>query len=115
MAANLINENFKNSKHSADDDDDDDLSDYASGYDDNICLSDPETTIDCSTLQKEIKSYVAQPKSDLTEFYKKNHATFTRLTASLEKIMCIPSTSVPCERLFSHAGFQVLFFYFQKI
>jgi hypothetical protein len=50
-----------------------------------------------STTQKQSHAVLQKKSKD-----------FRRLTASLEKVMCIPSTSVPCERLFSHFGNQVI-------
>ena len=71
--------------------------------------SESEENVKCfSTALKEIKAYVKYEKNKITNFYQKHSETFPRLSQCVELFLLSPATSVPCERLFSHASFQVL-------
>jgi hypothetical protein len=73
-------------------------------------LSDTDdVNIDLKNLNNEIKSYIALPKTTVKKFYgsKISKQKYRRLNLAAMKILCIPATSTPCERLFSHTGFQV--------
>lgn len=72
-------------------------------------LSDTENeTVHC-TLSAEIKEYVSMPRSNLNfnDFYSKYSDKFYKISKSAVLFLFSPATSVPSERLFSHASFQV--------
>jgi hypothetical protein len=74
--------------------------------DESLHLSDSDNSSP-KTLPQEIKSFIEMPKADVTTFYTRNSHNYTHLSQVVPLILSIPATSVPCERLFSHAGFQV--------
>lgn len=63
-----------------------------------------------STVIQEMKAYTGLPADSMSQFYSTFHKEIPRLTHAASSILHIPATSVPCERLFSRAGFQVNFF-----
>ena len=76
--------------------------------DDFLYFSDPdEDEANFTTPLKEINSFVLYPKDTVEKLYKANKKKFTRLSQAVEKFLLAPATSVPSERLFSHASFQV--------
>ena len=64
-----------------------------------------------TTLQ-EIKKYVSFKNSPPKEFYEEFGTTFPRLSVAPQYFLVSPGTSVPVERVFSHASFQVVFICF---
>jgi hypothetical protein len=69
---------------------------------------DPCNTDLDSRLEKELSAYLAQPlasgNADPLTFWKMSVVTYPILSAISRRILSIPATSVPCERLFSTAG-----------
>ena len=59
-----------------------------------------------TTLQ-EIKKYISHPKMSASKFFEEYGKTFQRLQAAAQFFLISPATSVPVERIFSHASFQV--------
>lgn len=59
------------------------------------------------TTKEEIKSYLIKPKDTVSEFYSKYHKQYSRLAQCVDHYLIAPATSVPSERLFSHAEFQI--------
>ena len=51
-------------------------------------------------------------KSPPKEFYEEFGTTFQRLSVAAQYFLVSPGTSVPVERVFSHASFQVVFICF---
>jgi hypothetical protein len=64
---------------------------------------------------EEVDKFCARDPGSFTAFFGANHREFARLGRAACEVLCVPATSVPCERLFSHAEFQVSvnFFYIQ--
>ena len=62
-------------------------------------------------VEKEVDSYLKDPPplldSSPTEWWKTNESRFPRLAILARQYLCIPATSVPCERVFSAAGLTV--------
>ena len=74
-----------------------------------INLSDPdddETSF--PNIKKEIERYVSFPKGSISKFYAQHEPLFSRLAQACKLFLITPATSVPTERLFSHAEFQVI-------
>jgi hypothetical protein len=49
-------------------------------------------------------SYSAETGVDIQSFWRRNQETFPLLSHLARRILCIPASSLACERLFSHAG-----------
>jgi hypothetical protein len=62
-------------------------------------------------LTAELTSYrcgKAEPMTtDPLEFWKQNETVFPNVAQQAKKLLCVPATSLPCERLFSAAGILV--------
>ena len=71
--------------------------------------SDDEKNI-CKTVKQEIAKYISKDQMPLSNFYKTNCESLPRLSKCVHLFLLSPATSVPSERLFSHASFQVSFF-----
>ena len=73
-----------------------------------LSLSDSEEEKNSFTTPlKEIKKFCNYPRMEIGEFYQKYSDCFPRLAKCVEIFLLSPATSVPCERVFSHASFQV--------
>ena len=68
--------------------------------------SDDEQKI-CKNAKQEIAKYVSMDQMPLSLFYKMHSDCLPRLSKCVQIFLLSPATSVPCERLFSHASFQV--------
>ena len=73
-------------------------------------LSDDEYDSDSKTKTtlQEIKKYISHPKMSASKFFEEYGKTFQRLQVAAQFYLISPATSVPVERIFSHASFQVL-------
>ena len=73
-------------------------------------LSDDEDDADSKTKTtlQEIKKYISHPKMSASKFFEEYGNTFQRLQVAAQFYLISPATSVPVERIFSHASFQVL-------
>jgi hypothetical protein len=76
--------------------------------------SDSDTNEELSSnerLELELKSYRLAKCEPMTvnplDYWRKNAGQFPHLAKQAEKLLSIPATSVPCERLFSAAGILV--------
>jgi hypothetical protein len=54
-----------------------------------------------------LKKYVSFKKENYSDFYEGNGQIFKRLKKAASYFLLSPATSVPVERIFSHASFQV--------
>ena len=70
-------------------------------------LSEDEDDSPLNSTFQEIKKYVDHPKMKPEFFYKQYGQKFSRLFAAAKIFLLSPATSVPVERVFSHASFQV--------
>lgn len=59
------------------------------------------------TKGEELKNFLKLPHMTVETFLTKYSASYPRVADFILQTLCIPATSVPCERLFSHAEFQV--------
>lgn len=63
---------------------------------------------EAESINKEIQGYLQMPvvylSANPTNWCEKFGAEFPRLENLAKKYLCIPGTSVPCERLFSTSG-----------
>jgi hypothetical protein len=61
-----------------------------------------------SLLEAELTSYrLTKPEplsNDPLSYWKMNSASFPHIAQQAVKLLCVPATSLPCERLFSAAG-----------
>ena len=75
-------------------------------YDYNF-LSDDEDDADSKTKTtlQEIKKYISHPKMSASKFFEEYGKTFQRLQVAAQFYLISPATSVPVERIFSHASF----------
>lgn len=71
--------------------------------------SEEEFTGGVLDLKKEINRYRLddQNDEDVLIYWKNKQSTFPILSNLAKLILSIPATSVPSERLFSHAGYQL--------
>ena len=71
-----------------------------------ITLSYPEDDVkDFPNIKKRIEKYVSFPKDFISKFYSKYGSLFARLGEAAKFYLITPATSVPTERLFSHAQY----------
>jgi len=60
------------------------------------------------SIIREIQGYLQMPvvclSANPTDWWRKFGAEFSKLEKLAKKYLCIPGTSVPCERLFSTGG-----------
>ena len=78
---------------------------------------DEEKPTNYKNTLKEIQKYATYPKLWPEDFYPQYGYIFKRLDKASKSFLLSPATSVPVERVFSHASFQVkiiLFEYFFK-
>ncbi len=68
--------------------------------------SDDEKNI-CKTVKQEIAKYISKDQMPLSNFYKTPCESLPRLSKCVQLFLLSPATSVPSERLFSHASFQI--------
>jgi hypothetical protein len=66
------------------------------------------------TYLQELKHFCKFPQMEFTDFFQVFGHIFERLSQVASHLLCIPGSSVPCERLFSHAEFQVVLFSSRK-
>ena len=72
-------------------------------------FSDPEDDQKVfSSIKQELDQYVSYPKGAVEEFYKMHSDVFSKISRAAKYHLITPVTSVPSERVFSHAQFQVL-------
>uniref|UniRef100_A0A182RJX0 Dimer_Tnp_hAT domain-containing protein n=1 Tax=Anopheles funestus TaxID=62324 RepID=A0A182RJX0_ANOFN len=57
-----------------------------------------------SSTQIELDNYVAEPNDDPLEWWKLHKMQHPLLYQIMLRVLCIPASSVPCERVFSKAG-----------
>lgn len=62
------------------------------------------TTTGYDELQHFLKEPTLDPDSNALEWWQKNQDRFPKLTKLARKLMCIPASSVPSERVFSTSG-----------
>ena len=73
-----------------------------------MSLSDSDDdALDFKTTLQEVKKYVSHKKDNYSSFYETNGHIFKRLKKAASYFLLSPATSVPVERIFSHASFQV--------
>ena len=72
-----------------------------------LVLSDSDGETTNKTLAQEMKEYMSFGRENVYEFYKKFSEKFFRISNLANSILFSPATSVPTERVFSHASFQV--------
>ncbi|CAF1148391.1 unnamed protein product [Brachionus calyciflorus] len=67
-----------------------------------------EEDVDVFDIKSELKNYLADPSNDDALIYwEKKQYQFPILSTLASVILAAPATSVPSERLFSHAGYQL--------
>lgn len=61
-----------------------------------------------ATSRDEHKQFMKEPTldqdSNALEWWKKNHERFPKVAKLAKRVMCVPATSVPAERVFSTSG-----------
>jgi hypothetical protein len=73
-----------------------------------MSLSDSDDdAVDFKTTLQELKKYVSFKKENYSDFYEGKGQIFKRLKKAASYFLLSPATSVPVERIFSHASFQV--------
>ena len=70
-------------------------------------FSDEDDATTEKTTLKEIKKYILHPNLNASKFYEEYGKNFHRMQKVAQAYLFSPATSVPVERIFSHASFQV--------
>ena len=90
---------------SGDDDTNDDFMDW---IDDIVQPLEPEESADSKREQinRELLHYISEPstKRNSLKWWKRMEPVFPNLALLARKYLCVPASSVPCERIFSLAG-----------
>ena len=72
-----------------------------------ILSDDSDTESVIKTTKAELNKYIEMEKSGFAEFFSKYTKLFPRVYQAAKLLHMVPASSVSCERLFSHAEFQV--------
>lgn len=92
----------------ADSDDEDDAREPANGDREAEAAARPTPEDLITALQAELQAYLSKPllekSADPLQWWRSSAATYPVLSLVAHRILSIPATSVPCERLFSTAG-----------
>jgi hypothetical protein len=78
-------------------------------FDDVVCTGETKANV-CNAIQTEIERYqnyvISEAEQNMTvlEWWKLNEAFFPRIARIAKKLLAVPASSVPSERVFSLAG-----------